>query len=124
MELAEFLRQRLDEDEAAAQAALEQSAEEGTRWWFDDAVPETPREFHVARHDPARVLREVEAKRAILVYYEQAQAKLDHIVAHPREMTSGDEGMWLGRTATARMAVRYHAAIYRDHADYDEAWKP
>ena len=79
---------------------------------------------HIARHDPARALREVTAKRARLAYYLHAQAKLDHIIAHPGEMSSGDEGMWLGKAAAARMACRYDAAIWSDHADYRPEWAP
>jgi hypothetical protein len=79
-ELIAFVRARLDEDEAAAEKAAQR---DGDTWqvgllWDDDDVHvdhgnrhvagplsrETGQ--HIARHDPARVLREVEAKRALL----------------------------------------------------------
>ena len=85
----------------------------------DDALAE-----HIVRHDPARVLREIEAGRARLAYYQDAQARLDRIVTHPGEVSSGDEGMWLGKTAAARMACRHDAAIWGDHPDYRPEWKP
>ena len=72
----------------------------------------------------ARMRREITAKRARLTYYQEAQAKLDRIVAHPGEMSAGDEGMWLGKTAAARMACRYDAAIWDRHSDYRAEWKP
>lgn len=55
---------------------------------------------HIARHDPARVLAEVQAKRGILDLINQR----------------GDD-----------MSVYYLrrlALVYADHPDYDEAWKP
>src|SRR6266576_4463664 len=83
-DLVAFLRARVDEDEAAARLA----AREGGTWTQDDPVrfpgaisslggqvvydegaPDENQAPHIARHDPARVLREVEAKRAILAEY-------------------------------------------------------
>src|SRR5690349_1270697 len=95
-DLTEFIKARLDEDEAAARAA-EHNDGPGTLEWrvggprhltFDnhrsedyvsvfaggwdriliarDEVRGAPLAKHIARHDPARVLREVAAKRAIL----------------------------------------------------------
>lgn len=77
---------------------------------------------HIARHDPARVLREVAAKRQRLAYYLNAQARLDHIIAHPGEASAGDQGMWLGKTSAARMACRSDAVIWNDHGDYRAEW--
>lgn len=56
MNIAEFITARLAEDEAAAEAA------EGT-CHFDGSSEDAD---HYERHDPARVLREITAKRAIL----------------------------------------------------------
>jgi hypothetical protein len=145
-DLVAFLNARLDEDEIAALDASDKRYPDGDHWWSRSngqivqrgyCVPGEPagvvadtnvqgpeRTPHMTRHDPARVLREVAAKRARLAYYEAAQAKLDHIVAHPGEMTPGDEGVWLGKTAAARMACRYDAAVYGDHPDYRQEWAP
>lgn len=90
-ELAEWLGQQLDEDERAARRMEEHFPspwELSDRGWMAHAVADGPafREVvrleqwhgmpedvglgqlieHVARHDPARVLREVDAKRQIL----------------------------------------------------------
>jgi len=78
----------------------------------------------LAQKHREQMLREVKAGRARLAYYEHARAKLDHILAHPGEMSSGDEGMWLGKTAASRMACRYDVAVYSDHPDYRPEWKP
>jgi hypothetical protein len=74
--LAQFLADRLDEDEAVARAATgdtwsrSSGASERSRGrvisWGLTAVAATehgPDATHIARHDPARVLAEVEVKR-------------------------------------------------------------
>jgi hypothetical protein len=53
---------------------------------------------HICRHDPARVLREVAAKRAILSSYTAAPD-------------------WVGREDVGHLA-----AVYSDHPDYREEW--
>ena len=69
---------------------------------------------HIARHDPARVLREVEAKRAIVADYADACAKYR---ADRTEFRAGE------RFAALLAATRL-AAVYADHPDYREEWKP
>ena len=84
MTLTEFLSARLDEDEASARAAtllVDGTSADGV--WSTDALDaevvsgdgitiydegghSVEQATHIARHDPARVLREVEAKRAIV----------------------------------------------------------
>ncbi|THA82739.1 DUF6221 family protein [Streptomyces sp. A0592] len=89
-DLVQFLRARLDEDEQAARAATggpwvlddERHAEQiltadesvvvvgGSRWSGEAPVFETTADgLHIARHDPARVLAEVDAKRRILLLH-------------------------------------------------------
>jgi hypothetical protein len=92
-----FLRARLGEDEAAAKAAAEASAAAwraepnvGEDWWavmytgpstirpydeFDYPVAERVDRAdaaHIARHDPARILREVAVWRSLLLDYQTA----------------------------------------------------
>lgn len=112
-DLVAFLRARLDEDEAAAKLA----AREGGTWTQDDpqrypgsisslggqvvyaeGAPDENQAPHIARHDPARVLREVEAKRAILDEYLAAPGWPQDVVLL--------------------------AAVYSDHPDYRDEWKP
>lgn len=136
-DIVEFLRARLDEDEAVARAAIIPAHDgpnaykphpELAEWLYDgDEVEyvQTPEMLahkypdrlyvtadseglvpavngdvgpHIARHDPARVLREVEAKRVALDWY----------------LNDDDTVM----SAT----VHAIAAIYADHPDYDAAW--
>ncbi len=116
-DLVAFLRARLGEDEAEARLA----AREGGTWTQDDPVrfpgaisslggqvvydegaPDENQAPHIARHDPARVLREVEAKRAILA---ERWGGPDH------------QDMW-------EAVSRHLAAVYRTHPDYDPAWAP
>ena len=65
-----FLRARLDEDEARAQAALEEWDDEGTRSEWED-LPDASF-AHARWHNPARVLREVTFWRRLLLEYQTA----------------------------------------------------
>jgi hypothetical protein len=69
---------------------------------------------HIARHDPARVLREVAALRALVDMAERYAADPAH----------DDPDYANGREAAGEDAVRHVAAIWSDHEDYDPAWKP
>src|SRR5438067_2058538 len=80
MELAEFLLARIAEDEGVARAATDGRWEVLPYWFtsplgnpYSASVPGViPEEIdpddaaHIARHDPARVLAECEAKRRIV----------------------------------------------------------
>lgn len=57
-DLVAFVNARLDEDEELARSAQYN--------WIVVAEPELSGNKHIVRHDPARVLRGVEAKRRIL----------------------------------------------------------
>ena len=130
-DLAAFLNARLDEREAAAKAAARQSGKDwdaasqgsgrerdGVLWdedhanviaWFDSEIEAAT---HAARHDPRRVLREVEADRAMLAEYGRLQASYGGRARDDRLALS----IWY------RVLV-FRAAVYRDHPDYDEAWR-
>jgi len=133
-DLTAFLTARLDEDEAVAKAAASCT---GPDWHQSHAVtangattivfngPDDDIEVadtlrrddqeiapFIARHDPARALREVEAKRALVRRCEQ-QAK--------REF---DNAMEEDRTWVLWPVLFELAAIWSDHPDYDQAWKP
>ncbi|NKS17328.1 hypothetical protein GS490_13460 [Rhodococcus hoagii] len=60
---------------------------------------------HIARHDPARVLREVEAKRRIITLAEQ-------VARSGAEFAEQDFD-----TLTRSLAV-----VYSDHPDYQQEW--
>lgn len=136
--LVEFLRARLDEDEAAAQAATGEHwifnrgsfaeailDEEGTavvaggRWGDEAPVFETDQDaLHIARHDPARVLAEVEAKRGLLRAHEKWCGGRCEQKADP--LAGGGETF----DAAHFWALKVMATVYADHPDYDPAWRP
>jgi hypothetical protein len=74
-DLVQFLRDRLDEDEQTARDAKPGPwREDGGGSVFathptDEVVDYTDSAPHIARHDPARVLAEVDAKRRILLLH-------------------------------------------------------
>ena len=117
-DLIAFITARLDEDEAAAKLA----AREGGTWAQADpggmdsgsifslggqvvcdvGAPDEYQAAHIARHDPARALREVAFKRAIL-------AQREHGPAGSPVLTN---------------ALYQLAAVYSDHPDYRPWWSP
>lgn len=86
---------------------------------------------HVARHDPARVLREIDADRALVATYEQACRKRTEIAdEHWGATPSGDLSAverWKEQDAVAE-ALKPHvlrrAAVYADREGYREEWRP
>ena len=80
---------------------------------------------HIARHDPARVLREVEAKRKILAdlpaYSKQRRELRDHM--YLPENAGYHSGHADGTDDASRYVLRQLATVYSDHPDYDEAWR-
>ena len=118
-DLVAFLRARLDEDEAAAKTGSQpewKSDGPYLGWvtggiaaqfkWSTDAA-------HAARHDPARVLREVAAKRAILAeYLRLAGIEPDDYPEDPAAVAASERD------------VRILAAVWSDHPDYRREWAP
>ena len=127
-DLMAFLSARLDEDEAAAKAATPppwRAAGEDILSDTDDphwagacaANASGADAVHIARHDPVRVLREVEAKRNILARYEDCLARQedqDYPYAPAAEQAREYEDFVLPNLA----------ASYSGHHDYDEDWTP
>lgn len=136
-DLIAFVAARLDEDEAAARAAVNFSY--GVPDWCDDGDPDG---VHIARHDPARVLREVEASRKLLVRYERLLEEQERNKAALAELSAAIDreertGVWdshgfpdTRRRAIAREAdylnamipvlrelIEAKAAVWRDHPD-------
>jgi hypothetical protein len=132
VDITEFVRARLDEDEAAAKLA----AREGGTWKqddpdrhpgaisslggpvvYDEGSPDEYQAPHIARHDPARVLREVAAKRAIVERYQRgASGDLPGWTAG-RELIEAGLAIVLG-------VLRDLAAAWSDHPDYRAEWRP
>lgn len=150
-ELVEWYGQQLDEDERTARAAGGASWEElpvsgwvhttplPTSEWqppgYDHHVAAAPLaedRAHIIRHDPARVLREIDAKRQMLAAYEDARRKCAEIgnehwgAAGPSGDPSAVE-RWKEHDAIAE-ALKPHllnqAAAYADRPGYKESWRP
>ncbi|MFE4653553.1 DUF6221 family protein [Streptomyces sp. NPDC056707] len=132
--LVQFLRDRLDEDEKMAGAAAEgpwsvdhgdyvelvygadQSAVVCGGCWSGEAsvFESTADALHIVRHDPARVLAVVEAKRAAISHYE----KLRRFAEKERR-----EEYILAEGAGA-VVIKMLALPYADHPAYREDWRP
>ncbi|MEU4967752.1 DUF6221 family protein [Streptomyces smyrnaeus] len=135
-DLVTFLRARLDEDEQVARATHPVFQ----AWEYDTSVREVrdlgngnelasgvlpPYGAHIARHDPARVLAEVEAKRRIVDVHHvvggwQDEDLNDHgpgceECGHSEEYS--DRGGWCE-------TLRLLALPYAAHPDYREEWRP
>jgi hypothetical protein len=135
VDLTEFLTARLDEDEAAANrgirfaegrerdcpdAELVEMCERASRrernydqpWWAA-TVMALRQQVQLAPHDPARVLREVAAKRAIMERHRP-------ITRRPgwRSTCRFDNHRW------PCADVLDQAAAYSDHPDYRDEWRP
>jgi hypothetical protein len=122
-DLARWLGVQLDEDAAQALAALSGlgGPELGADWEYDGRYVSTVREWtmvavgsqdfmeptigkHVAEWDPARVLREIDAKRRTLVRCQE-------------ELWSGTPRL----VHFAKQTVREMAAVYADRPGYEDA---
>jgi len=128
-DLIAFLRARLDEDEQTARATAD---EYGPAWTADNQMesvrsstgadvvdePYTPR-HHIARHDPARVLAEVDAKRRILDVYEEVMTKFTESWS---PMVPYDR--LAGTVSSLRRTLEFLALPYADHPDYRDEWRP
>ena len=68
-------------------------------------------------HDPARVLREVEAKRRILARYEDCLARMED-PAYPQSVAADQAREY------EDFVLPNLAAVYSDHADFRSEWTP
>lgn len=173
--LIEFLKDRLDEDEGLARSADPGPWEVGPTFGaresrvyvrqqgvlidtigtcvFTGQVSNTPRyranAAHVARHNPERTLREVEAKRAVLAEHEPflqivqwphdqtgkgeaftcprcQNAANDSASWHPAEGQAGVfpyEPFVVAYVLAPCVTLRLLALPYADHADFQEEWR-
>ena len=72
---------------------------------------------HIARHDPARVLRECEAKRRIVDTVERMILDAED----PDTEMSARERMMTG--SSARSILTSLASAHSDHPDFREEWR-
>jgi hypothetical protein len=140
-DLITFLRAQLDEDERIAQEAVQYGDAD---WHLNSAdnvalssslttggeqlVPITADRWrhpmiegsgpvaHIAAHDPARVLRETDAKRKILDEFEQADRY--------SRTTWGQSNADQSRARTLGKVVRLLALPFADRPGFREEWRP
>ncbi|SCD37554.1 hypothetical protein GA0115253_100225 [Streptomyces sp. Termitarium-T10T-6] len=128
--LVAFLKARFTDEESAAIAAHGPfSGDLGRRWW-------TPEEFktalchdqihmsdavYMARHAPARTLREVEAARAVLDLYEEAGHRMDRAMRDADTVAYQEARI---EQRTLRKVLLGEAAVHEAHPDYLPEWRP
>jgi len=140
-----FLEARLDEEAAMARACQSPSPWKAATHWadswivtdatgkpvvYDEGTPSLEEAAHIARHDPARALRDAGADRALLSALEQARKFSDHMFSSPSPEGAasgevpGERVRAATQVLTLERVVMIRAARFSDHPDYDEAWKP
>lgn len=83
---------------------------------------------HIARHDPARVLREVESGRDLLMAYTDAISWLGDYEDPESDYNWTPEQRangiirYRGITDALRAAIKMRATAWSDHPDYREEW--
>ena len=129
MNITEFLLARITEDEEVARGAIDPSGYNTSpdgRWVivevpYEGEWPRTPDAddvvwsgsewaLHASRHDPARVLAECAAKRAII------EGCMSVLTVMSWEYEDAPD--------LARDTLEALAATYSDHPDYQQAWLP
>jgi hypothetical protein len=115
--VVEFLAARLEEDEAAAEAA--QAKAQVRISSGADFGPALGRLLFHQRFSPERVLAEVAAKRRILAQYVAARA------AAESETDTDTEAGWVadGVLGALELAVRALAMPDADHPDFKPEWR-
>jgi hypothetical protein len=128
MTLVEFLAARIADDETAAWVAYSnrEDVEDDGEWRVEEQQPRSAeitgigiripddgghslaQAHHIARHDPARVLRDCTAKRLVV---ERAEGPVATDWRPDDPPTDTPE-------------LRFLAAVYSDHPEYREEWRP
>lgn len=126
MTLEWFLSARIAEDEADAReaagfegVALSWSVAHGGNAIDPDVAPTVWAfaERHIARHDPARVLAECQAKTWIVEFVATAIAE-----AQRSDYPTPINAMMSSRASLGEAILRRMAAVYADHPDFDASW--
>ncbi|WP_405461626.1 DUF6221 family protein [Streptomyces sp. NBC_00101] len=126
--LVQFLRARLDEDEAAARAADDELSNVFTRIEVFDAEMAAD-ERHIMQHRPAQVLREVEAKRRIVDAHGPDHECISLTGSGDASVVDGKPwALWeLEHTGDAEQPcfiLRCLALPHADHPAYLPEWRP
>ncbi len=75
----------------------------------------------IAVHGPARVLREIDAKRQTLAELEAAEQTMEQAT---RDRDTGRYNTARAEWVVLRRVVRRDAAVYADRPGYQEGWRP
>jgi predicted Zn-ribbon and HTH transcriptional regulator len=144
-DLIAFIERRLDEDERLARDALHPDAVSPGEWvteqhgthsepnrchiaedrrghyWSVAFEVFIPNAEHMARHDPARVLREVEAKRRVLArHHEESHVYGQICRGCGFEGDNEDPRNFIDECEE----LRDLASVWSDHPDYRTEWSP
>lgn len=114
--ITEFLLARITEDEAVAKAAqgfahLDGGQSGAGHWkvdWTGMRFPEKAVADYAAHHDPARILAECAAKRAIIEHCRTLEAKVFN------------DDLW--NVDEHDDILQSLASVYSDHPDYQQEW--
>lgn len=98
-DLCTFLRRRIAEDKAIAEECT------GPDWQVD--LGDGDNAEHIARHDPARILAEADAKLAVLDELDRA------VLGQPRPFIDA-----------LLFVAQQMGTVYARHPDYKDNWRP
>ena len=133
-DLLEFIEARLTEDQAAAEAIDVPDWRSESSWMSEliDPLPSQRRAYdgqfplitaedveHIARHDPARVLRDVPAKRRLLALHDirREVSDFEGRVSTVIWCATCNEPDWC-------LTLKLLALPFADHPGYDPSWSP
>lgn len=129
-DLVRWLGEQLDDDESAALGA---KGDTDGRWTQDDGPPEDivlcdksgkltmGQHRHIARHDPARVLREIDAKRQLM---ELHHAELIEVTNADGDERSGYFCAECDGESFPCRTLRLLALPYADRPGFRAEWRP
>ena len=121
-DLVQFLRDRYDEEAADARAAKPGPwhADGGSVYAthpVDEVVDYTESADHIARQDPARTLRRIEAERLLLKRYDEPETD-PRLPRSLNKLTASVQRQVLAEV------FRVLALPYAGHPDYRDEWRP
>lgn len=134
-DLVQWLRAQLDEDETTARRATVRQAGGGV-WAYDGSDVQAESGLgvarrivpvhgeHIARHDPARVLREIDAKRQLMERIFRYEAKIDGEWGCCHDAEEIEAGQCEETPPDEIEALRLLALPYADREGYREEWRP
>jgi hypothetical protein len=138
-DLHDFVAARLDEDEAIAKAVEDNSAPFNGQWYNDEGhALRTANDWvlayqhhgvtfppglldHLARHDPARVLREAEAMRSVLKRRADLDEQMSTVARDPSQRHNLP--MITSPAYALDIVLRRFALAHEHHPDFQEHWR-